>query len=406
LRFSGRVGNLAKRPVSRLTYPGREESVPSQDGNRKCKGTEPVGCLTGMSSETPGAGSAEPQVDWDAVARYLAGGSPASERDSVQKWLASRPADSKLIAALDDALDGLTLGADATKGIDVEAALAKVKARRAQDAVTDKGRTRMSYPIRTAQHWPALAAAAVLVIAIGTLVWRGRTPPDEALTIAARELTTPVGGRDSLVLPDGSQVILGPGSHLTIAAGYGLAARELLLRGEAYFDVKHDASHPFVVNVNGATIRDVGTSFGVHADSTGGVRVAVVSGTVELTRAISSPSSTAVLNAGDIGTVSVTGAVVAQRGAGTDEDLAWRRGTLIFRDATMAEVRDDLRRWYGIELAVRDSSVLRRHMTATFTLRDSVGGVLNAIALLLPATIERRGDTAIVRITPETSRRK
>ena len=264
----------------------------------------------------------------------------------------------------------------------------------------------MGISYRPVNRWPAYAAAAALVIAIGALVWRGRAPADEPTTIAARELTTPVGGRDSLVLPDGSQVILGPGSHLTIAAGYGLAARELSVRGEAYFDVKHDASHPFVVHANGATIRDVGTAFCVHADSTGGVRVSVTSGTVELGRASSSPSSTAVLNAGDVGTVSVTGGVVAERGAGSDDDLAWRHGTLIFRDATMAEVREDLRRWYGIELVVRDPAVLRRHMTATFTDRDSIGGVLNAIALLLPATIERRADSAIVRTTPETTRRK
>ena len=360
-----------------------------------------------MSSETPGAGSAEPQVDWDAVARYLAGESPAAERDVVQKWLATLPADSKLIAALDDALDGLALGADATKGIDVEAALAKVKARRGQDVPTGKGRPGASHPIRTFNRWPVIAAAAAVVIAVGTLVWRGRAPVSDApTTIAARELTTPVGGRDSLVLPDGSQVILGPGSHLTIAAGYGLASRELSLRGEAYFDVKHDAAHPFVVRASGATIRDVGTAFAVHADSTGEVRVAVTSGTVELAHPGSSSSSTAVLNGGDVGTVSETGGVVAERGAASDDDLAWRRGKLIFRDATIADVRDDLRRWYGIELAVRDTAVLRRHMTATFTDRDSIGSVLNAIALLLPATIERRGDSAIVRITPETSRRK
>lgn len=359
-----------------------------------------------MSSETPGAGSAEPQVDWDAVARYLAGESPAVERDVVQKWLANLPEDSKLIAALDDALHGLALGAEATKGIDVEAALAKVKARRAQDVPTGKGRRGTSYPIRTFNRWPAIAAAAAVVIAVGTLLWRGRAPVADVTTIAARELTTPVGGRDSLVLPDGSQVILGPGSHLTIAAGYGLASRELSLRGEAYFDVKHDAAHPLVVRASGATIRDVGTAFAVHADSTGEVRVAVTSGTVELAHPGSSPSTTAVLNAGDVGTVSETGSVVAERGAASDDDLAWRRGKLIFRDATIADVRDDLRRWYGIELAVRDTAVLRRHMTATFTDRDAIGSVLNAIALLLPATIERRGDSAIVRIMPESSRRK
>ncbi len=359
-----------------------------------------------MSSETPGAGSAEPNVNWDGVARYLAGESPAAERDTVQKWLASLPADSKLVGALDDALGGLTLGAEATTGIDVESALAKVKARRDDDARPVLGRLETPVPRRTARRWPALVAAAAIIIAVGALVWRSRGPTIDTTTISARELTTPVGGRDSLVLPDGSQVILGPGSHLTIATGYGQTARTLSLRGEAYFDVKHDVSHPFVVHAGGATIRDVGTAFAVHADSTGGLRVAVTAGTVELVRAGVTPSSAATLNAGDVGTVSTTGSVVAERGAATDDDLAWRQGKLILRDATIAEVRDDLRRWFGIELAVRDSAVLRRHMTATFTARDSIRGVLNSIALLLPATIERRGDTAIVRVTAEARHRK
>lgn len=356
-----------------------------------------------MSSTTPD-GANTPQVDWDAIARYLAGESPVAERERIDHWLASQPADSKLIATLNDAVGRLALGDTATAGIDVEAALVKVNARRLAEPALLGRQSRLSIS-RPSVVWSTLAAAAV-VIAVGALVLRGRASTDVVPTIAARDLTTPVGGRDSLVLPDGSQIILGPSSRLTIAANYGLAGREVSLQGEAFFEVKHDASKPFTVNANGTTIRDVGTSFGVHADSIGEVRVAVVSGTVELTRGPASVIGRTTLNAGDVGTVLADGSVIAQRGVGTDDDLAWKRGTLIFRDATLAEVRDDLRRWFGIELAFRDSSVLKRHMTATFTDRDSAASVLNAISLLLPATIERHGDTAVVRVSPESTRRK
>jgi transmembrane sensor len=355
-----------------------------------------------MSSTTLGGGNYVPEVDWEAIGRYLAGESSAAERERIERWLAAQPADSRLIATLDAAVSRLALTDASTAGIDVEAALKQVNARRAAAPVLPRQAVRMLTGRRTLM-WPTLAAAA-LVLAVGALVLRGRTSSEIAPVIAARDLTTPVGGRDSLVLPDGSQIVLGPGSHLTIAANYGLAAREVTLRGEAFFDVKHDASKPFTVMANGTTVRDVGTSFGVHADSTGGVRVAVVSGVVEL-RQTGSTAGT-VLNATDVGTVSTDGSVNAKRGAGSDDDLAWQRGTLIFRDATLAEVRDDLRRWYGIQLTFRDSAVLGRHMTATFTDRDSAASVLNAIRLLLPATIERQGDTAMVLVGPPTTRRK
>jgi transmembrane sensor len=90
----------------------------------------------------------------------------------------------------------------------------------------------------------------------------------------------------------------------------------------------------------------------------------------------------------------------------TEDDLAWTRGTLVFRDATIAEVRDDLRRWFGIELVTPDTTLLARHLTATFTANDSITAVLRNIALSLPATIHRRGDTAELRSATESSRRK
>jgi transmembrane sensor len=340
------------------------------------------------------------QPDWEAVARYLAGESPAGERDAVQSWLAANPEESRAIAALDDVLDGLALGPESTQGIDVEAALAKVNARR-QEAVHKPLGRGLEFP-RRSRVWIPLAAAAALVIAIGAIVARGRSTPEQPTTIAARTFTTRVGGRDSLRLPDGTTVILGPASRLTLAANYGQAERKVELQGEAYFDVVHDPAHAFAISANGATISDIGTSFGVHADSTGTVRVSVKSGSVEL----KSATTSTVLKAGDVGTAAPGQVVMAERGAMTDDDLAWTRGTLVFRNATIAEVRDDLRRWYGIELVTADTTLLARHLTATFTANDSITAVLRNIALSLPATIHRRGDTAVLRAATESSRSK
>jgi transmembrane sensor len=364
-------------------------------------------------SDSPGASGAEPQVDWDALARYLAGEGSAAERATIQQWLASHTADAKVVHALDDALGRVTPSPNAREGIDVEAALVAVNAKRALlDASPSSGRQVLTLDSNgkrsgtsPATRWIPLAAAAVLVLAVGTVVWRGRVNRDDTQMIASRTFTTGIGGRDSLQLPDGTSIVLGPRSRITLAAGYGQEARNVELEGEAYFDVHHDATRPFVIAVNGATVRDIGTAFAVHADSLGLVRVAVKSGTVEIQRTGTSIRSSAVLNAGDVGLLDSAGEVIAERGAASDDDLAWTRGTLVFRDATISEVRDDLRRWYGIELVATDS-VLRRHLTATFGAHDSVATILRTIALSLPASIERRGDTAFVRSAPETRQRK
>jgi transmembrane sensor len=237
-----------------------------------------------------------------------------------------------------------------------------------------------------------LAAAAGIVLAAGLWLAKPKSEPAPKTTIAARTLTTPVGGRDSLVLPDGSQVMLGPGSTLMLTQGYGQTERRLSLQGEALFTVVHDATKPFIVVANGSEIRDVGTAFVVHSDA-GGVRVAVTEGVVELT---ASKRVAATLNAGDAASISATGEVTTQRGVGAGEDLAWTRGRLVFRDAPLSDVAEDLRRWYGVQLDIRDAALRRRQLTASFA-GDSLGAVLDVISTALGATIERRGDTAVVR---------
>ena len=327
-----------------------------------------------MSSET---------TNWEAVARSLAGESPADEQAAVRQWLADHPADARTVGALDDVLGRLASGADAEAGIDVEAALARVKARRDARVI----------PFRRSFNWVPIAAAAGIVLAAG-LWWSksGIRPEPAVTTIAARTLKTPVGGRDSLVLPDGSQVMLGPGSELTMAEGYGQAERRVTLRGEALFTVVHDASKPFTVVANGAAIRDVGTAFVVHSDA-GGVRVAVTEGVVEL--ATGSADKTT-LKAGDAASVSPAGALTAQRGVGAGDDLAWTRGKLVFRDAPLSEVSEDLARWYGVHLDIQDAALRRRPLSASFE-GDSIRQVLDVISRALGASLERRGDTVVVR---------
>ena len=61
----------------------------------------------------------------------------------------------------------------------------------------------------------------------------------------------------------------------------------------------------------------------------------------------------------------------------------------------MARVAGEVRRWYGVTLHITDSSLVNRHIKATFN-GEPVDQVLKIIGLNLGARIERRGDTATV----------
>lgn len=78
-------------------------------------------------------------------------------------------------------------------------------------------------------------------------------------------LSTPVGGEYALTLADGTKVYLNADSELKYPVEFLNGKRVVDLKGEAYFDVRKDSLHPFIVRVNGAEVQVLGTSFNINA---------------------------------------------------------------------------------------------------------------------------------------------
>jgi len=351
-----------------------------------------------MQNEPAAPNPSDAPFDWETLARYLAGECSLDESERIARWLADHPADSQLLASLDNAMANLALR-DAND-VDVESALQRVIARR--DAEPEQAAPALPkvipYPRRTASPWrliTALAAAAAIVVTARAMLQRkGDATGSPAAISSARTFATTVGKRDSLTLTDGGRVILGPASQLTVAAGFGQREREVELHGEAYFEVVHDTTRPFIVRVGGASVRDIGTSFAVRGDSGTRVEVVVTSGSVFLQSAASDSGAT--LRAGDLGLVQSNGQITTQHTGSAEAYLAWMRDSLVFRDAPLSLVSAELRRWYGITLRVTDSSLAQRHLTMTFS-RDPIDHVLQIIGLTLGANVDRHFDTAFIR---------
>ncbi len=357
--------------------------------------------------------------DWETIARYLAGECPAEDAEAIRRWMDAHPNDAALVRALHATADRAAAApSSATMTIDVDAAWQRVAAQtsaaQTSAAQTSAAQTSPDPAVVVLSRWrrPVVrAAAALLVVAIGALRWLSTRDADAT---ARRQYATTVGQRDSVRLPDGSTVLLAPNSRLDVSDDYGDARRDVTLVGEAFFDVRHDSARPFVVHAAGALVRDVGTTFTVRTDApavagddstVARVRVAVRSGAAELSAsdvagAASNAGSTALLRAGDVGAVTAAGRVIARPGASTDDDVAWTRGRLVFRHASLDVVRAELRRWYGVELRVADTVVAGRHLVATFS-GEPLDGVLRVIGLALGARVEREGGiVTLSHVTP------
>jgi transmembrane sensor len=332
---------------------------------------------------------------WEALARYLAGESTAEEAAAMQRWLAEDPARGALAESLGSTLDRAAFAAPAD--LDVEAALARVKNRFAEPEV-EVLPLRAQEPARRGWNTTLFRTAATIVVLLGAGLWwrtsrEGVGTPDASI---GQSFSTMVGTTDTVNLSDGTSVILGPDTHLTLAKAYGETERAVELEGEAFFTVVHDATKPFTVRAGKAIIKDLGTSFAVRTDADGPVRVAVTAGSVHMRAADASEDTGVLLSAGDRGVLSSDGTASALGGGVPDSELAWTRGTLVFEDAPLDRVKQELKRWYGIELQVPDAELAKMPITATFD-RQPVETVLNVISLTLGGKLVRRGNTATIR---------
>lgn len=336
-------------------------------------------------------------AELDALSRFVAGESDPTELRAMNTWLAAHPADDALARAVKNHAERAERSADAALRVDVESALRSVRARlEAETAPTLRvvagGASKATRPAAAAStrwgRWVFAAAAATIAI-VGARTWSNRSVTQSA----GRVVATRVGERDSLTLSDGSKVVMAPGSRLTVADNFDRGDRNVTLEGAAFFEVKHDEAHPFTVHAAGAEIRDIGTSFSVKTDGVGGVSVSVTHGIVAVREATASREAVE-LHAGDRGVVGA-GAVSVTRGTVTEEEVSWTRGQLSYRDASLAEVQADLKRWYGINLQIADSALLR--LTVTMPAQSDSARILSNLVALLGAESEQHGDTVILR---------
>jgi transmembrane sensor len=335
--------------------------------------------------------------DWEVLARYVDGESPDDEAARVTQWMETHPVDKELLEQMK-----VHATLEATADVDVEAALRRVQGRFNQAPISSAAeRTRLRLERGSATGGPSrtvvtalVLAAAAAIIAFVTLK-PGSSPSTPAAV--AQVYATGTGKRDSVRLADGSRVVLGPESRLTVPGDFGTSARAVSLEGDAYFDVTHDEKMPFSVKVGTAVVEDVGTTFTIESDPNETTTVSVMSGVVRLRAATDAPTGGALLNAGDRGVLSAGGEVRAQKQAVVADDSAWTTGKLVFRDAPLSRVAGELRRWYGIRLGFGDSTLRQRTVTTSIAAGQPIDDVLRIISLSIGMSFERQGDTATFR---------
>ncbi|MBL8271989.1 FecR family protein [Steroidobacter sp.] len=183
---------------------------------------------------------------------------------------------------------------------------------------------------------------------------------------------TPVGGLASVPIADGSRVLLNTDSQIEVAIT-ATERRIELKHGEAFFDVAKDPNRPFIVAAGGRRIIAVGTAFAVRRDGED-VQVVVTEGVVRvesakrLRSAEKHDAAASVLTPGSIARFNED-AVLAQTNQLLDaeERIAWRSGTVVFRDVTLAEAVAEFNRYNTRKIVIKDPAATEYTVGGSFS---------------------------------------
>jgi transmembrane sensor len=323
------------------------------------------------------------------IARYLSGNCSTVEQSLVEQWIGASAKNAELFKQY-KAIWSYTAPVDQMPQFDPVHALDKVNRRIDETENTSIRFSPQKHTSKTLQFAYRYAAsiAAVIVIAFGSYMLINTEPGVKINTVTAEARIL-----DPVTLPDGSHVFMNAGSEMEFPEAFGSHDRHISLDGEAYFEVVHDPSRPFIVTVGNIGVKVLGTSFNIKENERlNAVEVSIMSGKVlfySFDVETGSILEQLVLNAGQKGVYDKASGMIARNDSGINNCIAWKSGRLEFNNTPLPMVFKALENTYDLHFVCeRDFGHLV--LTARFD-QEAPENILETLQLIFGFQIEQSG---------------
>ncbi|TLU99119.1 FecR family protein [Dyadobacter luticola] len=320
-------------------------------------------------------------ISEELLARYLAETASPDERVLVENWLEQSLENRQEFAAYRLIWDH---SATISKKFEVntDAAWGKMKMKMDQTASAKiEGESRqIDFIPASKQKFPwKMWAAAVVTLTLLVLGWLKiqSGQHSEPLQIATTNNTT------EKILPDGTKVFLNYNSSLTYPKEFNGDFRTVSLKGEAFFEVKRDTGHPFIIQANGTEVKVLGTSFNVKAYEKSPVRVDVATGKVQVSKA--SRKIELVKGEGaEVGNDTILGLHANMN------MLGYKTQVYDFQATTLNDVITSIREGYHVDVRLSNQQIARCRLTIRFE-KQPLDATLAVIAETLDLDLKKEG---------------
>lgn len=237
------------------------------------------------------------------------------------------------------------------------------------------------------------AAAAVLVILTASLftITHQQYLSEQVVESEPVLFQTEDEQHREITLGDGTVVRMNSNSEIVVSPDFMRGTREIILTGEAYFEVEHNPEQPFIIHANQSTVEVLGTAFNVRSFSEeNNVQVAVVEGSVLFKEAsVENPHDlTAILSNGQYGYLDLSERTIFVDDYAIENYLVWKNGRLVFNNLSLNQICVQLNRLCEITCSFEDDEIKDLQLTANFS-NDSIEKTLSVISLSLNIKYEK-----------------
>ena len=179
-------------------------------------------------------------------------------------------------------------------------------------------------------------------------------------------------------LPDGSTVALRGNSRLDMRSNFEGSTREILLEGEAYFDIISDPSRPFIIHTGRIRTTVLGTAFAIKAvPGESLITITVAEGKVKVEDGY---RLLTFLEADQQMIFDIEYEFVQELMIDAETEISWRPNELIFRNMSFGDIVRKLSGIYGIGIVFEDELLKQRRITTSLDRRESIETLLTILS--------------------------
>ncbi len=314
------------------------------------------------------------------IPRYLNGDCSAADMEKVGMWLEESDSNKKIFYEIKDVWDMLTPKEDDTGN-----ALLQFYKKQAY---------RNNTLVKVLRLWKVVAGvAAVFVLGFICLFFLdvlNQKPQDLSNYSAMVSFKVPLGSRSEVTLSDGTNVVLNSGSELIYPAVFAREKREISLSGEAFFKVKSDTLHPFIVKTNDFDVKVTGTQFNIcsYPDDTFS-KVSLVEGRVGVL--LGDDENTVDIVPGEQLCLNKEERKYQVVESDVEMESSWKDGEFRFKEIAFPELIKRLERWYDVKLSYSAPELEKMLYSGNFRNQETIWQVLDALKLTTPIDYEKIG---------------